>query len=82
MSLQEVSPERLAEVFHHYDQALASDSAGSSRSLCETWQHVPAEERHRLIAVARLALLELATTGEQDDVRRYFAKPGEAEWGC
>jgi len=25
--------------------------------------------------------LELATAGGQD-AKRYFAKPGEAEWGC
>jgi hypothetical protein len=33
---------------------------------------------------ARLALLELASTAteREADSRRYFAKPGEAEWGC
>ena len=35
------------------------------------------------VAAARLALLELASTArEREDSRRYFAKPGEAEWGC
>jgi hypothetical protein len=36
-----------------------------------------------MVAAARLALLELAATSEQENQnRRYFAKPGEADWGC
>jgi len=36
-----------------------------------------------MVAAARLAILEVAsTTSEPEDLRRYFAKPGEAEWGC
>jgi hypothetical protein len=32
---------------------------------------------------ARLALTELRAEAEQQEDRsRYFAKPGEAEWGC
>jgi len=35
------------------------------------------------VAAARLAILELETNAcLQHDRRRYFAKPGEAEWGC
>jgi hypothetical protein len=34
-----------------------------------------------MIAAARLALLELGAH-DQEDSRKYFAKPGEAEWGC
>ena len=30
-----------------------------------------------------LAILEMETNARlEDDSRRYFAKPGEAEWGC
>jgi len=44
---------------------------------------VPTDERRRLVAAARLAILELETNARmEDDSRRYFAKPGEAEWGC
>ena len=83
MSIQEVAPEQLAELFHHYHQALAPDFRSSSKPPCETWSDVPAPERNRLVAAARLALLELATTArEQEESRRYFAKAGEAEWGC
>lgn len=36
-----------------------------------------------MVAAARLALLELGSIeGERDNNKRYFAKPGEAEWGC
>ncbi len=71
MSIQEVAPEQLAEDF----QCASKPS--------ETWDHVPTREKCRLVAAARLALLELATTAhEHEDSRRYFAKPGDAEWGC
>jgi hypothetical protein len=43
---------------------------------------MPTEERDRLVAAARLAILELDTNSHVEDSRRYFAKPGEAEWGC
>ena len=82
MSIQEVAPEQLAELFHHYHQALAPDFPCASEPS-ETWDHVPTREKSRLIAAARLALLELtATAREREDSRRYFAKPGDAEWGC
>ncbi len=49
----------------------------------ESWQDVPQPERSRMVAAIRLALLEMDTSPEpKDDSRRYFAKPGEAEWGC
>jgi hypothetical protein len=82
MSIQEVAPEQLAELFHHYHQALAPDfQCGTKPS--ETWDHVPTPEKSRLIAAARLALLELTTTArEKENSRRYFARPGNAEWGC
>jgi len=35
-----------------------------------------------LIAAARLALLEVEVLPRETPSRRYFAKPGEAEWGC
>jgi hypothetical protein len=83
MSLQEVLPEQLAELFHHYHQALGPDFACDSNAESETWEQVPAQEKNRMIAAARLALLELGASDRQrEDSRRYFAKPGEAEWGC
>jgi hypothetical protein len=83
MSIQEVAPEQLAELFYHYHQALAPGFSFASKTNPEAWDQVPQQEKRRLIAAARLALLELAAiTREQEDRRRYFAKPGEAEWGC
>jgi hypothetical protein len=82
MSLQEVLPEQLAELFHHYHQALGPDFACDTKDNPESWEQVPSQEKSRMIAAARLALLELAATDQREDSRKYFAKPGEAEWGC
>jgi hypothetical protein len=83
MSIQEVAPERLAQLFHHYHQALTEDSNCSSDPQPESWEQVPQQEKKRLVSAARLTLLELsATPTEEEDSRRYFTKPGEAEWGC
>ncbi len=83
MSIQEVSAEQLAELFHSYHQALESDPDHASKPTAEVWEQVSQKEKDRLIAAARLTLLELVSTGkEPEDPRRYFAKPGEAEWGC
>ena len=84
MSIQEVSAEQLAEIFHHYNQALAPDCNCESKPNGHPWEHLPQTEKSRMIAAARLALLELAAsaTEAEEDSRRYFAKPGEAEWGC
>jgi len=83
MSLQEVLPEQLAELFHHYHQALGPDFSCDAKADHESWEQVPSQEKNRMIAAARLALLELgANDQQQKDSRKYFAKPGEAEWGC
>ena len=88
MSIQEVSPELLAALFHHYHQALAPDFQCASDPNAEPWEEIPQQEKGRMIAAARLALLELAGTGREPADRTkyfakpYFAKPGEAEWGA
>jgi hypothetical protein len=83
MSIQEVSPEQLAELFHHYHQALGPDFERASDTDHGSWEGIPKHEKDRLIAAARLALLELSSAEkERQNSRRYFAKPGEAEWGC
>jgi hypothetical protein len=81
MSIHEVSPEQFAELFHHYHQVLAPDFGCPGTPGAEAWEEMPQREKNRLIAAARLAVLELASNG-QDDSKPYFAKPGEAEWGC
>jgi len=80
MSIREVPPEQLAELFHHYHHALASDFE-TERTGSADWEHVPKHEKVLLVAAAKLALEDLAAN-EQDVSRRFFAKPGHAEWGC
>ncbi len=78
--------------FTTYLEALAPDF-GLNNGW--TWQQIPEKQRIRMIAAIRLTLMDLGAerkpaepettelkTEEQFDRRRYFAKPGEAEWGC
>lgn len=63
----------------NYREALSPEAEHETVSS----NSVSPDERNRLVAAARLAVLELGTNASmQDDSRRYFAKPGEAEWGC
>jgi hypothetical protein len=83
MWIDEVAPERLAELFHHYHQALTPETTGNRSSERGAWKEVPQQEKSRLVAAARLALLELESiTRDRARSRKYFAQPGEAEWGC
>ena len=83
MSIQEVSAEQFAELFHHYHHVLGQDFGCNDARTLETWHDMPEPEKTRMIAAVRLALVELGSTAqEENESRRYFAKPGEAEWGC
>jgi hypothetical protein len=83
MSIQEVSAERFAQLFHQYQQALTRDCSGSAGvDANNAWAEVPPSEKSLMIAAARLALLEVELLPGERQSRRYFAKPGEAEWGC
>jgi hypothetical protein len=83
MWTHDVAPERLAEIFHHYQQALLPEGSGKGSESNSSWKEVSPQVRSRLVAAARLALLELETlTNEPAKARQYFAQPGEAEWGC
>lgn len=83
MWVNEVAPERLAELFHHYHQALMPETSGEGSEARGSWNEVPQREKNRLVAAARLALLELdSMTNDRVKSRQYFAQPGEAEWGC
>jgi hypothetical protein len=83
-TIQDVSAEQLAKLFHHYREALAHGCEGyGSEENLSSWDRATQHERKLMVAAARLALLELATTSmESKPSRKYFAKPGEAEWGC
>lgn len=69
--------QQFARLFHHHYDALSTQAA----PVAQTSEAL--EDHHRLMAAARRAILELeANAWLGDDRRRYFAKPGEAEWGC
>lgn len=83
MWTHDVAPERLAEIFHHYHQALSPEVSGKGSDGHSSWKEVSPQVKSRLVAAARLALLELESiTSERAKTRQYFAQPGEAEWGC
>jgi hypothetical protein len=83
MSIREVSAEQLAELFHHYHEALGLDFDCQTDQGRESSKAVPQQERNTMVAAARLVLLELDSQEEKRKYfTRYFAKPGEAEWGC
>ena len=83
-SIQDVSAEELARLFHHYRGALAHDFDGHNDTEgTSSWDRTPPSERKLMVAAARLALLELAATPVAAEANRpFFAKPGEADWGC
>ena len=83
-SMYNINAEELAKLFHHYHQALTNDFHGqASKEADSSWDQAPTSERRLMIAAARLTLLELAANSAQGkNDYRYFAKPGEANWGC
>ena len=80
MSTQEIFVQEFTRLFQHYTSAFAPPKERPEGASCNA---VPSDECNRLVAAARLALLELEADAQmQKSSRRYFAKPGEAEWGC
>jgi len=80
MWIEELAPERLAEFIRHYHQAMEEFGKGSESG---SWKEMANPEKNRLVAAARLILLELdSTKNEPTKSRKYFAEPGKAEWGC
>jgi hypothetical protein len=82
MWTHEVAPERLAELFHHYQQVLAPETAAQAGVEQGSWKEIPPQKKSRLVAAARLTLLELESMRDAVVSREHFAQPGEAEWGC
>jgi hypothetical protein len=80
MSIQEVTPEQLAELFHHYHQALALDFGCATSSNPEAWERIPQQEKNRLVAAAQLALLELTST-QRPRLEALFRKTGRSRMG-
>ena len=88
--IQDVNAEQLARIFHHYQEALAQDdhthATGTETPDAEgatSWERTAPDERQLMVAAARLTLLELSTTpAPAGPTRKYYAKHGEADWGC
>ena len=82
MSTEEVFVQQFAKLFVHYRDALTLDTDSTGDMQLHGWNELPCAERERLVAAARLALVEIESSAVADDSHRYYAKPGEAEWGC
>jgi hypothetical protein len=83
MSLQEVTAVRFAQLFYEYQKALASDENNFSKNRpLAVWDDMPSSEKDLMVAAAHLALLDIDLLPGENETRKYFAKPGEAEWGC
>ncbi len=83
MSTEEVFVQQFAKLFVHYRDALSMNDSGEIRKELHELNEIPVAERDRLVAAGRLALLEIESNArDYDESRRYYAKPGEAEWGC
>lgn len=81
-TIQDCSAEQLAKLFHHYREAMAHDDDTHGSKDASSWEHASQNERKLLVSAARLTLLELATTPVQSRPnRKYYANPGEADWG-
>jgi hypothetical protein len=88
--IQDIPAEHLARLFHHYQEILTNqfheskgdDPAGDQSP--DPWDQTSEADRKLLIAAVQLSLMELNSTIHRDhrDTQSYYAKPGEAEWGC
>ena len=74
MSVDIILPEKLARLFHHYREALAPDF-GCRPSASPDWEDLSQEERSRMIAATRLALLDLRSAHLQRTTGDSLAYP-------
>ncbi len=80
MWIEEVAPERFAEFVRHYHEAL---EVFGKESEIGSWKEMAQPEKNRFVMAARIILFEFdSTKNKSAKSRQYFAKPGEAEWGC
>ena len=80
-TIQDVTPEQLARLIFHYREALMHD-AETDASPAHFWDDASQDDRKLMVAAARLTLIELSTTPATTRRRKYYAQPGEADWGC
>lgn len=80
---QDVDAEELAKLFHRYHEALMREDRSDSGDVAHSWDRAPQSERRLMVTAVRLALLELAAAEEHPyPTRKYYAIPGQADWGC
>jgi hypothetical protein len=87
MSMETVSPEKLAMLVQYYSEALAPDF-GLRPGASPEWGDIPPRERSRMIAATRLALLDLRhanlyrISGELPPVAEFAGGSEGKECGC
>jgi hypothetical protein len=87
MSVGTVSPEKLAILVHRYREALAPDF-GLQPAASPEWGEISLQERSRMIAATRLALLDLRSaslykiSGELPPVAEFAGGSEGKECGC
>ncbi len=84
-TIQDVSAEQLAKAFHHYREALTHDCGGHGTEGEGSILGAHSPERAQIDGGG--SPLDAARTGyctspQPEPGRKYYAKPGEAEWGC
>lgn len=82
MSIDLDRVEGFAELFHHYYSALAPDFGGLPEEKPE-WESLTFNERRRLVAATRLALMEVSARSDEDHSRPVSRQGTEGrECGC
>jgi hypothetical protein len=87
MFVETVSPEKLAMLVHRYREALAPDF-GLGAAASPEWAEISPQERSRMIAATRLALLDLRdanpykVSGELPQVAEFGGGSEGKECGC
>ena len=85
MSIEMVLPEKLAMLVPHYREALAPDF-GCRQSASPDWEELSPDERNRMVAATRLALLDICaaqrTPGGMLPVPDFTGGSEGKECGC
>ncbi len=80
MRVKEIAQERLPEFLHHYRRAL---DVLRKTNESDSREEMANSDKDGIVAIAYLRLIGPdPTKHDPPKPRRYFAEPGEAEWGC
>ena len=82
VTIQDVNAEQLAKLLYRYREALSQECPPQMKNQ-DAWERASEKERQLVSNAMRLALLELsAPPAPSAKSRKYYATPGEADWGC